>query len=140
MNYLSLSIPGANGNPIPVKPPGSIPSGGITFTLNNALVVFLDLFIITAVILALFFLIWGGFDWMTSGGDKQKLASARQKITFAIVGLIIVFLAFFIINLISYFFGISTSGGGSNKKKAENIFKKETISVNLSSIRPTLLD
>jgi hypothetical protein len=63
--------------------------------------------IIAAIILALFFLIWGGLQWITSGGDKAKLEGARKTLTFAVIGLIVVFLGFFIVNTLGRFFGVS---------------------------------
>lgn len=63
--------------------------------------------LIVAVLIAMFFLIWGGIKWITSGGDKGKVDSARQTITAAIVGLIIAFLAFFILQVALGFFGLS---------------------------------
>lgn len=91
---------------ITITPAGGAPTGG-KVTLDTILQVGIKYLYIGAVILALFFLVWGGIDWITSGGDKQKLQSARQKIVFAIIGLVLAFLAFFIINLISNFFGIN---------------------------------
>lgn len=63
--------------------------------------------LIVAVVIAVFFLIWGGIKWITSGGDKQGVESARNHIIAAIVGLIVAFLAFLIINIIGGLFGIS---------------------------------
>ena len=63
--------------------------------------------LIVAVLIALFFLIYGGIRWITSGGDKTKVDSARQTITAAIIGLVIAFLAFFILSLALSFFGLS---------------------------------
>jgi len=60
--------------------------------------------LIVAVILALFFLIWGAIRWITSGGDKGKLDGARQAITASIVGLILAFLAYAILNIILLLF------------------------------------
>jgi amino acid transporter len=57
-----------------------------------------------AIILALIFLVYGGIKWITSGGDKAKLDSARSHITASIVGLIIALLALAIVNLISFMF------------------------------------
>lgn len=65
--------------------------------------------LIIAVLIALFFLIWGGVRWITSGGDKAKVESARGTIIAAIVGLVIAFLAFFILSLALSFFGLSLS-------------------------------
>src|SRR5438105_3470121 len=56
--------------------------------------------LIVAVLISLFFLIWGGIRWITSGGDKAKVAEARSHIIAAIVGLVIAFLAFFILTLV----------------------------------------
>lgn len=64
------------------------------------------LFVI-AVIIALVFLIYGGIRWIISGGDKAALDSARNHIVAAIIGLIIVFLAYFVIQIVLGFFGLS---------------------------------
>lgn len=64
----------------------------------------LTLMLVVAVILSLFFLIYGGIRWITSAGDKTKLDAARGTITAAIVGLILAFLAFFFITLITFLF------------------------------------
>ncbi len=63
--------------------------------------------LIIAVLIALFFLIFGGIRWITSGGDKAKVESARGTIIAAIIGLVIAFLAFFILSLALSFFGLS---------------------------------
>jgi ABC-type amino acid transport system permease subunit len=62
---------------------------------------------VIAVLVALLFLVWGGVKWITSGGDKAGVETARNQIIAAIIGLIIVFLAFFILNLILGLFGLS---------------------------------
>lgn len=41
-------------------------------------------------------IIWGGVDWILSGGDKEKVANARKRITQAIVGLVVLSLSFVI--------------------------------------------
>lgn len=68
--------------------------------------------IVIAIVVALVFLIWGGIKWVISGGDKAKVDAARSTIVAAIVGLIIIFLAWFIINLVTQvFFGTNATGG-----------------------------
>ena len=62
--------------------------------------------LIITVLLALFFLIWGGIKWILSGGDKAGVEGARNHIVAAIVGLIIAFLAFFILIIIGSIFKI----------------------------------
>lgn len=47
----------------------------------------------------------GGFHWITSGGDKTKLHEARERITNAFVGLLIVIAGWSILALAGQFFG-----------------------------------
>ncbi|MCL6096888.1 MAG: hypothetical protein M1444_04410 [Patescibacteria group bacterium] len=67
----------------------------------------INILFVIAVIIALVFLIYGGIKWIISGGDKSALDSARNHIVAAIIGLIIVFLAYFVIQVILGFFGLS---------------------------------
>jgi amino acid transporter len=69
--------------------------------------------IIVAAILTFAFLVWGGIQWITSGGDKAKYEEARNRITAALIGLAIVALAWLLIKLVTYFFGIDDPFGGS---------------------------
>lgn len=112
MKLFSLSINGTT-----INGAGGIPTGGI-FETYNVISLITGVFVLAGIILALFFLVWGGIAWIISGGDKQKINQARDKIFFAIIGLIIIFLSFFIINSIYYFFNIKSGGGGGGGKKA----------------------
>lgn len=53
-----------------------------------------------------FMFIFGAIGWMTSGGDKQKLEQSKGRIGNALVGLVILFSLFAVINLVEYFFGV----------------------------------
>lgn len=78
---------------------------------SNALPGILTFILIVAVIIALIYLVWGGIKWITSGGDKGNVETARNQIIAAIIGLIVVFLAWFIINLLlTLFFGAGLTG------------------------------
>lgn len=57
-----------------------------------------------AIILALFYLLWGGLKWLTSAGDKTALQTAREHLIAAIVGLIIIFLSYLILTFVAKFF------------------------------------
>ena len=104
MDYLAITIPGPNG-PVTVTAPGNLPEGGYGSAKFETIVqTGITLLVATAVILALLYLIWGGINWITSEGDKQKLAQARKKIIFSIIGLLVVFLSFFMINFLFRFF------------------------------------
>lgn len=49
-------------------------------------------FFITAGIVALVFLFWGAFDWISSGGEKEKLSKAQQRIFNAVIGFTVLFI------------------------------------------------
>ncbi len=66
--------------------------------------------LIIATILALLQLLQGGIGWITSGGDKTALESSRDRITNALIGLVIVFAAWSIYLVILQFLGISLIG------------------------------
>jgi hypothetical protein len=53
-------------------------------------------------VVALFFIIFSGIRLITSGGDPKTVASGRNIITFAIAGLALILLSFFILNLIGH--------------------------------------
>lgn len=66
--------------------------------------------IVLGALAAFIFLIIGGFQWISSGGDKAKTEEAQKKITNAIIGLIIIAAAYALINLVTTFlFGQSIS-------------------------------
>lgn len=50
-------------------------------------------------IVAVFFIIFSGIKFLTSGGDPKQVEGARKTLTYAIIGLIIVFFSFAIIKL-----------------------------------------
>jgi hypothetical protein len=69
----------------------------------------LQFIFVIAVLVALFFLVYGGFRWLVSSGDKTQVAAAREHIVAAIIGLVIIFLSYFILSILLGFFGISLS-------------------------------
>jgi uncharacterized membrane protein len=50
-------------------------------------------------------IIWGGITFVRSGGDPKQTQHARQIITYAIIGLVLVLSSFFIVFLIAYLTG-----------------------------------
>lgn len=61
---------------------------------------------IAGFLLSMVFVLLGGLSWITAGGDKAQLESARNKITNAIIGLIIVASIWAVMSLIGPFLGI----------------------------------
>ncbi len=96
----SLQIPGVTGT---IEGPKGV---GAKFTnlasvINQAVPI---LFAFAGI--ALFaYLVWGGFDFLTSMGDPKKAEAGKNKITSAVIGFIIIFAAFWILQIVDVFFG-----------------------------------
>lgn len=58
-------------------------------------------------LIALVLIIYGGIMYITSKGDQAKIDTAKKTLTYAIVGLIIIFFSFFIVGLISTLTGVA---------------------------------
>lgn len=55
--------------------------------------------------LGVFFLIltiYAGFLWMTAGGDEKKTAKSRQILTNAVIGLLIIAVAYLLVNFVIF--------------------------------------
>ncbi len=70
-------------------PPGLGSFTNPVSSLSNLLTFGVRLFFIFSGLTTLVFALRGGFDWITSGGEKEKISAAQQRITNAIVGLFI---------------------------------------------------
>lgn len=47
------------------------------------------------------YFIWGAFEWLTAGSDSKKTETARQKITNAVIGLVLMVSSFTLMSFIS---------------------------------------
>lgn len=79
--------------------PGGVPSEvGKTGDFFSAIV---RLFMIMAGIFSLWQFLSGGFQFISSGGDKGKITEATQKITMSIIGLVTMTGSFILIAIVS---------------------------------------
>ena len=60
-----------------------------------------------ATLAAFIFLIWGGIQWITSGGDKAGVESAQHRIQAALLGLLIVFATWALFTVVGSILGIN---------------------------------
>jgi hypothetical protein len=75
---------------------------GVGCLLSNVLNVAITFIGLAAFVM----LIVGAFGYMLSGGNSKGTETARNTITFAIVGIVVALSAFIILNLISSFTGV----------------------------------
>lgn len=76
-------------------------------TIGNFVTNLLTFAFAIGVLVVLIMLIWGAFEWITSGGDKDHVASARNRIINALIGLAVLAIAFALARLASQFVGIN---------------------------------
>lgn len=103
---LSLNIEGQT-----IKPPKGIPKQLQGGNLKSSGIVQsgYSLLFTAAIILAVIFMLYAGITFITSKGDPTKLAESRKRLKYAILGLVVVILAFAIVSF------VLTILGGNNK-------------------------
>lgn len=62
------------------------------------------LFFIIAGLVAVIFLLLGALSWTTSGGNKENVEKAREKIQAALVGVILIFIVLAVIAVVEQMF------------------------------------
>jgi hypothetical protein len=58
-----------------------------------------------AVLVVLVMLVWGAFEWIASGGDKDAVGKARGRIVNALIGLAVLAVAFALAKVAAQFLG-----------------------------------
>lgn len=79
------------------------PSNFLTIIISNLI----TFSFVAGSVIFLFMFIAGAIQWISSGGDKGAVESARGRITNGLVGIVLLFSAFALINLVEEFFGIN---------------------------------
>lgn len=68
--------------------------------VNNLIRQIINVFSVIVGIIAVIMIIWGGLKYITSGGDSGNVTGAKNTILYALIGLIIVALAQFIVRFV----------------------------------------
>lgn len=80
-------------------------TGGATF-FQKFIPAAISIFLLVGVLVFFLYLVLGAIYWITSGGDKQKLENARNQITNALIGLVVLFAVFALTSVVQTFFHI----------------------------------
>lgn len=99
MRELSLTIEsGTKGivieNTPNLKGPGDVFANPANFTIGSAISAALPVVFYIAAFMMVFWLFWGAFEYLLAGGNKDGLGHARKRITYAIVGFILIMVSF----------------------------------------------
>lgn len=81
---------------------------GPDMTLQEVVVLFLNTAIIFAAVVAVAFLIFGGYKYMTSAGDTVKTEEAQKTIGNAVIGLVVCLSAAIIVNFVLELLGVDS--------------------------------
>jgi hypothetical protein len=100
MKELAITFPGGT-----TVNPTTGPTGGLSF-LSGVLGQALTIFMMLGLMLVAVYFVWGATQWAGSGGDKAKIAAGRNRITYAIIGFILVLLSYFVITAIGFLFNV----------------------------------
>ncbi len=76
-------------------------------TISDLIKRALPLIYSVAGIALLIYLLIGGYGYLVSQGDPKAIASARSKITTALIGLVIVFISYWIVQAVGLLLGIN---------------------------------
>lgn len=94
---------------LPGSDTATAPFGGIGLLITQVL----NIMVTVGVIAVLFYFILGAIDWITAGGDSGKTQKAREKMTNAVVGLIILISAVALMIFVQRLLGICVLNFGN---------------------------
>jgi hypothetical protein len=103
-----FKIPGGSAGPTEVAAPSGVPEGlrgGLETSGTAFFQTIVNNLIILGSFLALVMVIISGTQYIMSRGEPEKLASAKRRFMFAIIGLVIMLGAFFIVRVIVFITG-----------------------------------
>lgn len=86
-----------------ISPPAAMNLGGSDPVqgLGDFIGFGIQMFIMLAGFFLILYLLWGAFDWIASGGEKEKITKAQSKITNAVIGIVLVFVVLTLFNLLA---------------------------------------
>lgn len=93
------------------------PGTGFADNIGSLINGVLSFVMVIAALLVFLYLIMGGIEWITSGGDKSKTEGARNKITSAVIGLVILAASYAILLVVLRFVGFENLGDVFSKTR-----------------------
>ncbi len=112
MKHLAAGMGTIGGEGLgPFGQPSAAGSAANNYGLNNILTIVssvIGMLTIVASIWFLFMILFAGYEWTSAGGDTKKIATARDRIVHAFIGLVIVVGAWSLTAVVGQFFGFNT--------------------------------
>jgi hypothetical protein len=92
-------------NPLLNNP--NLPSADPTAYTNNVIQAVFSIFLIVGVIYFIWNVVMAGYHLISTEGDPKKLTQAKDQLTYAVLGLFIVFIVFALLKFIGTVTGIT---------------------------------
>jgi len=84
-------------------------AGGINIFLGKAITLLYEV----AAVIVVFMVIFSAFQMITSGGEKEAVSKARNRLTYAIVGIVLLAFSFLILRVLGSILGFTLFGAKS---------------------------
>lgn len=111
MKKLALTIPGFSGSVERVDGFPSLKPDLSAATLGSLLSQIFNLVLMIGAAVMLFWLFWGIFQYIFSGGKKESLAKARSRLIYAVVGFFLLALSLALQQFIQSIFPTTPQSG-----------------------------
>jgi uncharacterized membrane protein len=92
-----LALPAMMSAQVNDVPSMNVPNN---ISINNMLGKISSYFFGIVIAACVFMVLWGAFDFATSGGDETKVSKAKKRILYAVIGLIVAAMASVIVGLV----------------------------------------
>lgn len=111
MIKLALTFPGFKESisNLPIKDGATNTAIAGTNKIGDVVTGFLNVGFLISGFLLVFWLSWGIFQYIFASGEKEKLAKARARITWALVGFLVIIIAFALSSYVQKFFPARTN-------------------------------
>ncbi len=106
MKLLAESIQDVFGTVTPPPELGPLGKESGATAISTVITNIISLLYTVAAIIFIFMLIFSAIQWLMSGGDKEAVAKARGRITWAIIGITLLALTFVILNVLGQILNI----------------------------------
>ncbi len=85
-----------------INPPNNsdLYTGDVNAGLGKLISTAIQIFFFVAALATLLYMMLGAFDWITSGGEKEKVAKAQNKIQSAAIGLVLIVVVLVVFNVL----------------------------------------
>lgn len=110
MKELALTLPGQHGGSVSINQGADINAitNSVGILGSNVIGKITNVIFFFAILIAFAYFLYGAIQWVISQGDKKAIEKSRNTMIYSLLGLVVVFFSFLIVNLIGNTLGIQT--------------------------------